>query len=75
MSYGREFIEDHAFEAEKYQEQINNIYDGIWETKNGEKIHIRNMTSSHISNCLKMFSEDTGKGKALRYYLNSQLKH
>ena len=25
----------------------------MWETKNGEKIHIKDMTTKHIENCIK----------------------
>lgn len=30
----------------------------MWETKNGEKIHIKDMTTEHIKNCIKAIQED-----------------
>lgn len=70
-SYGREFIEDNVWEIEEYNQIIEDINEGIWTTKNMSKISIKNMSSSHIINCLKLFNEHSRKGKALRHYLKS----
>ena len=34
------------------EEQEKRIKEGLWETKDGENIYIKDMTTSHIKNCI-----------------------
>ncbi len=53
MSYGREYLSDHAFERD-YPFGLPNDY---WPSKNG-KIALKNMTENHIRNCMRLVGED-----------------
>jgi hypothetical protein len=55
MSYGREWIEDMAIDAEIwYEEEYRRIGDGIWQQKDGKEIQVKDMETSHIRNCIRM---------------------
>lgn len=62
MSLGREYADEIAIAQldaiEKYEqweyEAKQNLEKGLWETKDGELLEIKKMTSSHIKNCIRM---------------------
>ena len=54
MSLGREYMSDYAFETE-YPFGIAGEY---WTTKDGHKIAIKDMTTQHILNCMRIVGED-----------------
>lgn len=53
MSMGREYLADHEFERD-YPFGLPTDY---WPSKNG-KIALKNMTESHIRNCMRLVGED-----------------
>lgn len=64
-----EYYRGRDFESEEYLEIINLIHKGVWTTKNGEEIRIKDMVPLHLRNCLRRFNSSTDLGKALRCYL------
>lgn len=54
MSLGREYMSDYAFETE-YPFGIAGEH---WTTKDGRKIAIKDMTTQHILNCMRIVGED-----------------
>lgn len=53
MSYGREYIEDHAYDIEEMIEAIEKDASiGIWVTKDNKELKISEMQTSHIRNCI-----------------------
>lgn len=66
MSYGREYLADNAYEIEQTQKKwedmciraANNAMHGLWIKKDGELIHVSNMETSHIQNCIKMLNRN-----------------
>lgn len=66
MSYGREYLADNAYEIEqahnKWEDMCiraeNNAMHGLWIKKDGELIHVSNMETSHIHNCIKMLNRN-----------------
>jgi len=57
MSMGREWIEDHMYELYEYEYDIQgHIEDearrGVWTTKDGQEIPVKEMTTSHIRNAI-----------------------
>ncbi len=55
MSYGREIETEITIERELvYARAASMAEKGIWETKDGRKLNVRDMTDSHIANCLAM---------------------
>lgn len=62
MSYGREWIEDMAIDAEIwYEEENRRIGDGIWQQKDGKQIQVMDMETSHIRNCIRMLERQVQK--------------
>ena len=62
MSYGREWIEDMAIDAEIwYEEENRRIGDGIWQQKDGKEIQVKDMETSHIRNCIRMLERQVQK--------------
>lgn len=53
MSYGFELLMDHQFEHDFPFGMPNDF----WPSKNG-KIALKNMTESHIRNCMRLVGED-----------------
>ena len=53
MGLGSELLDDYAFERD-YPFGLPNDY---WNSKNG-KIALKNMTESHIRNCMRIVGED-----------------
>lgn len=63
MSLGEEISLEYEMEHELYLLRMQSIVEsnarkGIWTTKNGEKIHVSNMTTSHIKNTIKMMERN-----------------
>ena len=62
MSHGEEFLADTAYEREKAMEQWERITiraemeasHGIWRTKDGQVLSVKEMQTSHIRNCINM---------------------
>ena len=55
MSYGKELETEITIEHELvYARAASMTEKGIWETKDGQKLSVRDMTDSHIANCLAM---------------------
>ena len=55
MSYGRELETEITIERElAYGLAANLAEKGVWETKDGQRLNVRDMTDSHIANCLAM---------------------
>ena len=54
MSYGREYLADHAFEMD----YPFGLPSKTWKTRDGREIRIRDMTESHIRNCMRIVGED-----------------
>lgn len=55
MSYGKEYLEEHAYEL---YTPIGDPNNEIWTTRDGKKMHVKNMTTKHIVNCLKILKDD-----------------
>lgn len=51
MGMGREWAEEHYFEEERMQIEDEASL-GIWTTKDGERISVEDMTTSHIKNTI-----------------------
>ena len=59
MSYGAELAEEMMIDREiARQEMQENIKCGIWVTRRGDAVRIRDMTTSHIRNCIKMLDAE-----------------
>ena len=55
MSYGREAAVEREIERELvYAHAVSEAEKGLWTMRGGKKIHVSEMTDSHISNCLAM---------------------
>lgn len=55
MSYGKELETEITIERELvYFQAVDMAEKGIWETKDGQKLNVQDMTDSHIANCLAM---------------------
>lgn len=68
MSYGEEARIDAWIDEQIWQDRIHNqIEKGIWIQKNGEEIHITNMTNSHIQNCINMLNRKLEKNSNNEY--------
>ena len=60
MGIGREIEEELDIDREIRKKSIQRqIQNGSWVMRNGDQINIREMTDSHIRNCIKML---LGKG-------------
>lgn len=57
MGYGAEILADYAFERD-YPFGIPNPKNPIWKTRSGKELPIRNMTTQHIRNCMRLVGED-----------------
>lgn len=57
MSLGGDFLVDYAFEID-YPFGIPNLKNPIWKTRNGQELPIRNMSISHLENCMRLVRED-----------------
>ena len=64
MDYGKEMQEHHMIE-EAVEEEHKDLT--IWEMRDGQKKRIKDMTTSHIVNCL-MLIEHNSKGWRKEYY-------
>jgi hypothetical protein len=69
MGYGRELMEDSAYE--RYAEAKA----GIWTMKNGDEIEIKDMTDSHIKNCMRMVGKDTEWYEIFQRELDRRTNH
>lgn len=66
MSYGNELLADYAYEREQSIEKAERLYiqamanasHGLWKTKDGEYIPIREMETAHIHNCIRMLERN-----------------
>lgn len=54
MSYGRELLNDYAFEID----YPFGLPSNKWKTKDGRTILISDMSEAHIKNCMKIVGED-----------------
>ena len=62
MSYGRELAEDMAMVFDLYQEKVKRDAEkGIWTMRDGTKIPVEEMTTSHLQNTIRFLErkEDT----------------
>lgn len=54
MGYGSEWIAEHYYDVEEERQRIEDEASlGIWTTKDGERIPVKDMSMSHIMNALK----------------------
>ena len=72
MSLGREAAIEMEIDAEIIYEQqyMNRLMKGLWTQKDGKQISVRDMTVSHILNCIRMLQgnhDDTSKGWVKRF--------
>lgn len=55
MSYGREIIEEWYIDAAIAQlEMERKVENGIWTQRDGTEISLKDMTDTHIQNCINM---------------------
>lgn len=47
---------------------------GEWVTRDGQILHIKNMASSHINNCIKMLSKNNKTNNLIYWMLNKELQ-
>ena len=66
MSYGSELLAETAYERDKALEKWeelsiqahNNASHGLWITKDGRYLHVSEMETSHIRNCIRMLERN-----------------
>lgn len=66
MSYGSEYLADSSYEREQAEEwdemaevmAIGMASRGLWETKEGKVLSVKEMETSHINNCIKMLKRN-----------------
>ena len=56
MGMGSEFLADHAFELQ----YPFGVASDVWTTKDGRQIAVKDMTTQHILNCMRIVGEDDG---------------
>ena len=56
MGLGSDWLSDHYFE----QDFPFGFPSDIWRTEDGRRIPLKEMTESHILNCMKVVGEDDG---------------
>ena len=54
MSLGADFLADYAFEID----YPFGVASDTWQTRDGRKIPVKQMTEKHIRNCMKLVGED-----------------
>ena len=73
MSYGKEILDDNAYEIEQsiekarrlYIQAIANAEHGLWITRDGRYMQIREMETSHIHNCIRMLKRNNSPYKEI----------
>ncbi len=66
MSLGSDYMADYAYEIQeladihkKLQIQAKcNAFHGLWQTKDGDWLHVTEMGSQHIKNCIRMLERN-----------------
>lgn len=62
MSYGREYLDETAYERDRAIERqrkleltaVGMASHGLWQTKEGKTLSVKEMETSHIKNCIRM---------------------
>lgn len=55
MSYGSELMDDIRAESAYYEHRVEEcLANGIWVTRDGREVPVREMTDSHLVNSLRM---------------------
>ena len=75
MSFGREHIAEYEYERDqaiaRWEEMsiraANNASHGLWITKDGRYLHVSEMETSHIQNCIRMLKRYDSPFK--KYYI------
>lgn len=75
MSYGSEYLAENYYEHDqaiaKWEEicirAMNNASHGLWITKDGRYLHVSEMETSHIENCIRMLERNNSPFK--KYYI------
>lgn len=75
MSFGREHIAEYEYERDQFiarWEEMsiraeNNASHGLWITKDGRYLHVSEMETSHIQNCIRMLKRYDSPFK--KYYI------
>lgn len=59
MSYGSEWIVENAWKLDLLIDEIETkAREGIWETKDGRKMRIKDMSTRHIENTIAMLKRN-----------------
>ena len=66
MSYGSEYLDETTYEREQAEAwyeiaegmAIGMASKGLWETKEGKTLSVKEMTTSHIKNCIRMLQRN-----------------
>lgn len=70
MSLGSDYMADYAYEIEHEKQELAdmheklqiqakcNAFHGLWQTKDGDWLHVTEMGSQHIKNCIRMLERN-----------------
>ena len=70
MSLGSDYLADYAYEIEHEKQELAdmheklqiqaklNAFHGLWQTKDGDWLHVTEMGSQHIKNCIRMLERN-----------------
>jgi hypothetical protein len=59
---------------ERYYEKLRDLKRGLWRTKNEGEVKLKDMSDSHLNNCLKRFEEDEDMAKYFKKEINRRIE-